>query len=89
MSTRNIIFIAALIAIIIAVVIACWIKEMNRNEALLRVAEELGMNFIKKGDDLVRDFTSRLKLFDHGDSRRVRNLMHGDIHDLKAFPAAR
>ena len=78
-------FIAALIAIAIAVVIACWIKEKKRNEALRRVAEELGMNFIKKGDDSVGDFTSRFKLFDHGGSRRVRNLMHGDIHDLKAF----
>ncbi len=79
------IFIIALIAITIAVVIGCWIKELKRNEALQRVAEELGMNFIKKGDDLVRNFTSRFRLFDHGGSRRVRNLMHGDIHDLKAF----
>ena len=61
--------------------IAFWAQK-KRTEAWQRVAEELGLPFVDKNNDVLGK-CSAMKIFNRGRSRRFYNALEGDTGDTK------
>lgn len=62
--------------------IMLYYREKQRREGLRIVAGQLGFSFHPDGDPHLLDRLGQFHLFSQGRSRRVRNVMHGDLQDI-------
>ncbi|MHC4106324.1 MAG: hypothetical protein ACYSR9_15380 [Planctomycetota bacterium] len=75
------VLIAGFIAAVVGLIIFFVIMEKKRRQALQILAGQLGFNFSQKDDqDLIAQL-SFFDLFSKGHSRRINNIMEGEIED--------
>ena len=70
----------ALIAVLI--VALAFYYEKRRTDALRRVADELALPFFLNGDPTLIDRLASLHLFSQGDSKVIKNMLHGETDDV-------
>jgi hypothetical protein len=66
----------------LAFAVMLYYREKQRREALRTVAGQLGFSFSPEGDPYLLERLGQFHLFSQGRSRKVRNVMRGDIHDI-------
>lgn len=83
LTNRDLYFIIFCVIGSIAFLITRWYRGKKRAAAFKNVANEMGFEFEHKGKDHISDIANRFRLFDIGSYRRVRNLLHGELSDLR------
>lgn len=66
----------------LAVGVILYYREKKRREDLWSVAGRLGFSFSVEGDPHLLSGLGQFHLFSQGRSRKVRNVMHGEIQDI-------
>jgi hypothetical protein len=69
--------------VVVGILIVAYLWEKKRTEAMGRVAEELGFEFLPKGAPGLFKELQRFNLFMQGHSKRLYNLMRGVANDLE------
>lgn len=80
-----VIFISIFAGIILAIgVIAylAWVGEKKRTEQLIAAAENLGLQMMPEGSELLLDQLVQFQLFNQGHSRKMRNLISGETDEV-------
>src|SRR5262249_50051109 len=78
-------FIAGVIALVGVLIYLNWLAEKKRREALQKVADELGFEFLPQGDSVLFTSLGQYHLFQQGHSKRLYNLMRGASNDLEVL----
>lgn len=78
-----ILVVAGILTLVVVGIVASFIYEKKRREALEKVAEELGLPFFPKGDPELLNALGVFNLFSQGRSRKITNVLHGDSGDVK------
>ncbi len=82
-----VIFFIAFIAIAIGMIIYSYLNEKKRTQAWKDIAEQLGFTYSTDLSELRREKAGSFKLFSHGRSHRVRNLIEGENGGIKVILA--
>ncbi len=61
---------------------ASKVRERRRRRAIEEAASALGLSYRQKGEDLLQRLHKRLPLFDRGHSKRIHNVLEGQIEDI-------
>jgi hypothetical protein len=67
---------------VLAFGVMLYYREMRRREDLQNVAGKLGFSFCPEGDPHLLGKFGQFHLFSQGRSRKVRNVMRGEIQDI-------
>jgi hypothetical protein len=81
--TIFILIFAGIAVLVVAGIVASYIYEKKRREALEKAAEELGLPFFPKGDPTLLTALGSFNLFSQGRSRKITNVLHGDSGDVE------
>ncbi len=71
-------FFGGFIAFGLLMFLCASISEKRRTEKFRLVAEELGLPFFPKGDQLLIGRLSEFHLFSEGDRKKIENMLHGE-----------
>jgi len=74
--------VGGLIVLIVSAIVVYRRKEKLRTDGIRAVADELGLQFNPKGDNLISAL-SQFKLFSQGGGKKIRNLLHGTTEDVE------
>ena len=75
------VLIVGIVAVVVGIIILVVIMEKKRRQALEILAGQLGFNFSRKDNQNLIGQLSLFDLFSKGHSRRINNIMEGEIED--------
>jgi len=75
-------FIVAVVAVVALIAVASYYQEKQRREQMQDVAARMGFSFSPEGEAGLRERLGRFYLFSQGRSRKMRNVMRGEIHGV-------
>jgi hypothetical protein len=76
------VIILAFVAIAGLIAAASYYLDKQRREQMQAVAERMGFSFSPEGEAGLRERLGRFHLFSQGRSRKIRNVMRGEIHGV-------
>jgi hypothetical protein len=77
------IIIGIIVVVVVVLIYVGYLMEKKRTEAFKQAAEELGFDFLPKGDGRLMGELGRFHLFSQGHSRRLYNLLRGEASGLE------
>jgi len=70
------------VILVIAIIVAAVRRERKRKAAIRAAASDLGLEFREKAPEILDTLSRRFGMFKRGHSRRVHNVLEGQIEDI-------
>jgi len=73
----------AFVALVCVIIWLAYVAEKKRTEEFQAVANDLGFEFVPKGDPNLLQSMGRFRLFSQGHSKQIKNLLRSKTEELK------